>query len=150
MVAALTCVIVTGCASQDPGPDAAASATAAVQQALDDGNTPAPLASSSPSEACNSWMQAAASAHLPDGQKQTDVRTALRNAVRTCRTTDQFATAVRANPAVLEHGSPSDDEAILTLLNDTCHLWNKSDSDALTCRDAELRNIIDWRSSDHY
>lgn len=149
-LAVLACAALAGCADHDLTPDEEASASAAIQQAFENVSTPTPLASSAPGRACDSWVAWAASANAPNGQKQMDASSSLRNAVRTCRTVDQFATAVRAHPEALDHGSPDDDEAVLTLLNDTCNLWNKSDSDALTCRDAELRNLIDWESSDYY
>ncbi|MGW8431391.1 hypothetical protein ACWGJ9_09715 [Curtobacterium citreum] len=149
LLAALAVVTLTGCAHEGPTPEAAASATAAVQQAYDNLATPSPLASTAPSAACDARIAEAAALRVPGGPVGSDVANALRNAVRSCTTTDQFATAVRAHPNVLGSAGLTADDAILSLLDDTCHLWNKSDSDALTCRDAELRNLIDWRSSDY-
>jgi hypothetical protein len=150
LVAALAAVTLTGCAHEGPTREAAASATAAVQQAYDNLTTPTPLASTPPSAACDARIAEAAALRVPGGPVGSDVANALKNAVRSCTTTDQFATAVRAHPNVMGSAALTDDASILSLLNDTCHLWNKSDSDALTCRDATLRNLIDWRSSDEY
>jgi hypothetical protein len=143
-------ISVTGCASADPSPESAAAATASVQQAYEDSLTPTPLATSTPSAACDSWIARAASFRTPGGPVDVDVASALRNAVRNCPSTDQFATAVRNHPSVMGSAGLTTDQPILDLLTDTCHLWNASDDDALTCRDAELRHLIDWTSSDNY
>lgn len=150
VLAVLACAALAGCADNDLTPEEEASASAAIQQAFENVSTPTPLASSPPGKACDSWVAWAASANSLNGQTQMDARSSLRNAVRTCRTVDEFATAVRAHTAALDYGSAADDDAVLSLLENTCNFWNKSDSDALTCRDAELRNLIDWKSSDNY